>query len=87
MADYSMFVAWILQRFTPLAYSFFSLGNSPPGLGWLIQPRDLCGMSQIFVAGDPNGQLGQNQEVVIIQVSVKDDKRCSEQRGKTRMSL
>ena len=79
--------AWIIRRFTPLGYEFYSLGNSPPGLGWFINPRDLAGMSQIYVAGNPDGQMGKNEEVVIIQVSIIDKERCSEVRGRTRMKL
>ena len=99
--------AWIIRRFTPLGYEFYSLGtldrdlvppvltkfhtffpgNSPPGLGWFINPRDLAGMSQIYVAENPDGQLGKNEEIVAIQVSVIDKERCSEVRGRTRMDL
>lgn len=35
--------AWIQRRFGPTSYQFYSLGNSPPGLGWLIYPRDIVG--------------------------------------------
>lgn len=35
--------AWMLRRFSDTCYQFYSLGNMPPGLSWLIWPRDLVG--------------------------------------------
>ena len=38
--------AWIQRRFSETSYQFYSLGNSPPGLAWLINPRDLVGSKE-----------------------------------------
>lgn len=80
--------AWIVRRFSDISYEFYSLGNMPPALKWLIWPRDICGVHQTYVDGkaDDSG-LGQNKEIVLMQTSVKDDERASSQSGKTRMTI
>jgi len=80
--------AWILRRFSSAAYQFYSLGNSPPGMGWLISPRDLSGAHQQYYEGKKDESLaGQGKEIILIQVGIKDDERASEQSGRTRMKL
>jgi len=79
--------AWILRRFDPLNYAFYNLGKAPPGLGWIVSPRDITGISTIYVDGSNSGFTGSNKEIVIIQASAKDDQRAPETKGRTRMNL
>lgn len=79
--------AWILRRFSASSYEFYSLGNSPPGMSWIINPRDLSGIHQSYVGGNKDGGLGENKEVILIQSGVVDNERAPEQRGRTRMKL
>ncbi|CAD6583108.1 MAG: p24 complex component [Cyphobasidiales sp. Tagirdzhanova-0007] len=80
--------AWIQRRFSATSYQFYSLGNSPPALAWLINPRDLVGIHQSYIGGkEIEEHVGENKEIILIQTSVIDNERASEQPKRTRMSL
>lgn len=68
-------------------YQFYNLGKAPPGLGWIVSPRDVTGIAGVYVDGSQDGFVGENKEIFIVQTSAPDDQRAPETKGRTRMRL
>ena len=79
--------AWLLRRFSHLSYQWYNLGAPPPGLSWLINPRDCTGVGTIYINGQTEGAFDEKSEIVIVQTSVPDNQRAPVVRNRTRMEL
>lgn len=78
---------WLLRRFSRNVYQWYLLQKPPPGLGWLINPRDCTGISTSYFDGDSDGLLGGHKEIVLAQASTIDDQRAPVVRNRTRMNM
>lgn len=65
-----------MARYDYSTYAFYSVIK---GLGWIVGPRDLCGVQRIVREG--------KERLLIVQTSVVDDEMAEVQSGKTRADL
>lgn len=73
----------MMARYSFDTYAFYSIIK---GLGWIVGPRDLCGVQKIY--RERVTVEGQEVErILIVQTSVVDDALAKVQDGKTRANL
>ncbi|BGP44728.1 hypothetical protein JCM10450v2_000542 [Rhodotorula kratochvilovae] len=70
----------MLARFDRTTFAFYTVMK---GMGWLVYPRDICGIQKNYHPADGDAQA----ERLIVQTSVQEDGWAPEQKGKTRATL
>ncbi|GAA6047150.1 hypothetical protein JCM3770_006924 [Rhodotorula araucariae] len=70
----------MLARFDRTTFAFYTVMK---GMGWLVYPRDICGIQKNYHPTDGDAQA----ERLIVQTSVQEDGWAPEQKGKTRATL